>query len=34
MAFKTVTNWLKDLAKQTKGISPSYGVVSTRFIAA
>jgi spermidine/putrescine transport system substrate-binding protein len=31
--FKTVTNWLKDLAKQTKGISPSYGDVSTRFIA-
>jgi spermidine/putrescine-binding protein len=30
--FKTVTNWLKDLAKQTKGISPSYGDVSTRFI--
>lgn len=31
--FKTVTSWLKDLAKQTKGISPSYGDVSTRFIA-
>ena len=31
--FTTVTNWLKDLAKQTKGISPSYGDVSTRFIA-
>jgi spermidine/putrescine-binding protein len=31
--FKTVTAWLKDLAKQTKGISPSYGDVSTRFIA-
>jgi spermidine/putrescine-binding protein len=31
--FKTVTDWLKDLAKQTKGISPSYGDVSTRFIA-
>ena len=31
--FKTVTNWLKDLAKQTKGVSPSYGDVSTRFIA-
>jgi spermidine/putrescine-binding protein len=30
--FKTATNWLKDLAKQTKGISPSYGDVSTRFI--
>ncbi len=30
--FKTVTNWLKDLAKQTKGVSPSYGDVSTRFI--
>jgi spermidine/putrescine-binding protein len=31
--FTKVTNWLKDLAKQTKGISPSYGDVSTRFIA-
>jgi putative spermidine/putrescine transport system substrate-binding protein/spermidine/putrescine transport system substrate-binding protein len=31
--FKTVTEWLKALAKQTKGISPSYGDVSTRFIA-
>jgi spermidine/putrescine-binding protein len=31
--FKKVTDWLKDLAKQTKGISPSYGDVSTRFIA-
>jgi putative spermidine/putrescine transport system substrate-binding protein/spermidine/putrescine transport system substrate-binding protein len=31
--FKTVTDWLKDLARQTKGISPSYGDVSTRFIA-
>jgi spermidine/putrescine-binding protein len=31
--FSTVTNWLKDLAKQTKGISPSYGDVSSRFIA-
>jgi spermidine/putrescine-binding protein len=30
--FKTVTAWLKDLAKQTKGVSPSYGDVSTRFI--
>jgi spermidine/putrescine-binding protein len=31
--FKKVTDWLKDLAKQTKGISASYGDVSTRFIA-
>jgi spermidine/putrescine-binding protein len=31
--FAKVTNWLKDLAKQTKGISASYGDVSTRFIA-
>jgi spermidine/putrescine-binding protein len=31
--FNTVTNWLKDLARQTKGVSPSYGDVSTRFIA-
>jgi len=31
--FKTVTDWLKELAKQTKGISASYGDVSTRFIA-
>jgi spermidine/putrescine-binding protein len=31
--FKTVTDWLKALAKQTKGVSPSYGDVSTRFIA-
>lgn len=30
--FKTVTVWLKNLAKQTKGVSPSYGDVSTRFI--
>ncbi len=30
--FATVTNWLKDLAKQTKGISASYGDVSSRFI--
>jgi spermidine/putrescine transport system substrate-binding protein len=31
--FTKITNWLKDLAKQTKGISASYGDVSTRFIA-
>jgi len=31
--FKKVTNWLKDLAKQTKGVSASYGDVSSRFIA-
>ena len=31
--FTTVTNWLKDLAKQTKGIVAAYGDVSTRFIA-
>lgn len=31
--FIKVTNWLKDLAKQTKGVSASYGDVSTRFIA-
>jgi spermidine/putrescine transport system substrate-binding protein len=31
--FTKVTNWLKDLAKQTKGVSASYGDVSTRFIA-
>jgi putative spermidine/putrescine transport system substrate-binding protein/spermidine/putrescine transport system substrate-binding protein len=30
--FATVTNWLKDLAKQTKGISASYGDVSSRFV--
>ena len=31
--FKTVTDWLKQLVKQTKGVSASYGDVSTRFIA-
>jgi putative spermidine/putrescine transport system substrate-binding protein/spermidine/putrescine transport system substrate-binding protein len=31
--FKTVTDWLKNLVKQTKGVSPSYGDVSSRFIA-
>jgi spermidine/putrescine transport system substrate-binding protein len=31
--FTKVTNWLTDLAKQTKGVSASYGDVSTRFIA-
>ncbi len=30
--FITVTNWLKDLAKQTNGVSASYGDVSSRFI--
>jgi putative spermidine/putrescine transport system substrate-binding protein/spermidine/putrescine transport system substrate-binding protein len=31
--FTKITRWLKDLAGQTKGISASYGDVSTRFIA-
>lgn len=31
--FKTVTDWLKQLVKQTSGVSPSYGDVSTRLIA-
>ncbi len=30
--FATVTDWLKELAAQTTGISPSYGDVSSRFI--
>jgi putative spermidine/putrescine transport system substrate-binding protein/spermidine/putrescine transport system substrate-binding protein len=31
--FQQVTDWLSDLAKQTSGVSPSYGDVSTRLIA-
>jgi spermidine/putrescine-binding protein len=31
--FNAVTSWLSDLVKQTKGISPSYGDVSTKFVA-
>jgi spermidine/putrescine transport system substrate-binding protein len=31
--FKTITDWLSDLVRQTNGISPSYGDVSAQFIA-
>jgi spermidine/putrescine-binding protein len=30
--FNQVNDWLTDLAKQTSGVSPSYGDVSTRLI--
>jgi spermidine/putrescine-binding protein len=31
--FKKVTDWLKELIKQTKGVAPSYGDATTRLVA-